>query len=244
MAQRIDLPVEVGRNNQRLEESIERLRRGKTYRDLSTVWLTPARDGNIRLRVMSSWVALARPMNQMFLGPLAIEGDEVGVAYQRGFDMVLEHPELRDWKYILTVETDNLPPPDGLMKLYESIEGYDCVGGLYWTKSASDSEIYSQPMIYGNPAEMPRNFRPQLPIPDTVQHCQGLGMGFNLWSIDSLKKKLKDMPKPWFKTISEPNKAFTQDLYFFNEAAKYGFRVACDTKVKVGHLDFRTNIVW
>ena len=38
---------------------------------------------------------------------------------------------------MLTLEDDNLPPPDGLLRLYESIEAgpYDAVGGLYWTRA-------------------------------------------------------------------------------------------------------------
>ena len=47
---------------------------------------------------------------------------------------------------MLTVEQDNLPPQDGIMKLYESIEeGFDVVSGLYWTKGDA-----GQPMIYGD----------------------------------------------------------------------------------------------
>src|SRR5439155_14163954 len=97
--------------------------------------------------------------NQQFIGPIFGENDEVGVAYQKLFDMILGHPELSKWKYILTVEEDNLPPQMGLLKLYESIEqGYDVVGGLYWVKGET-----GQPMIYGDPKVMPRNFVPQVP---------------------------------------------------------------------------------
>jgi len=39
-------------------------------------------------------------------------------------------------------------------------------------------------------------------------------------------------------------KAATQDLYFFQEAAKYGYRFACDTRVKVGHWDNASQIMW
>ena len=222
---------DIGAHNGQLDQSIGRLIKGNTYKDLSTIWITPTR-GNLKPRVVSSWMALMRPMNQPFVGPLFMAEDEVGVAYQKAFDMVLYHPELQNWKFILTVEQDNLPPQDGLMKLYESIEkGYDCVAGLYWTKGDT-----GQPMIYGNPGIMPRNFVPQIPQPDSLQHCNGLGMGFNLWSIEAFKTKLKDLPKPWFKTVQELNKQFTQDLYFYNEAAKYGFRCACNTSVRVGHL--------
>ncbi len=229
---------DVGVHNGRCEQSVGRLIKGNTYRDLSTVWITPTR-GMLKPRVVSSWIALMKPMNQPFIGPLFIEQDEVGIAYQKMFDMILENHDLSKWKYILTVEEDNLPPQDGLLKLYESIEkGYDCVAGLYWTKGEG-----GQPMLYGDPTVMPRNFVPQIPQPDILQHCNGLGMGFNLWRIESFKKKLKDMPKPWFKTVQQKGQQFTQDLWFYNESAKFGWRVACDTRVKVGHID-NDGIVW
>ena len=232
------LTDDVGIHNGQMGESVARLIKGNTYRDLSTIWITPTR-GSLKPRVVSSWMALMRPMNQPFIGPLFVEQDEVGIAYQKIFDMILDNPELCKWKYVLSVEEDNLPPSDGLMKLYESIEeGYDCVAGLYWVKGPA-----GQPMIYGDPNVMPRNFVPQVPRPDTLQHCNGLGMGFNLWRIDSFKKKLAEMPKPWFKTVQEKGQQFTQDLFFYNNAAQYGFKVACNTSCKVGHLD-SNGVVW
>jgi hypothetical protein len=227
-----------GWHNQNLSQSINRLQRGQTYKNTSTIWITPTR-GSLAPKVVSSWMSLMRPMNQPFVGPIFIENDEVGVAYQKAFDMVLDHPELSKWKYILTVEEDNMPPQDGILKLYESIENYDCVAGLYWTKGEG-----GQPMIYGDPKVMPLTFIPQVPQLDAVQPCNGLGMGFNLWKISSFKNKLKDMPKPYFKTVQEIGKGYTQDLFFFEQAAKYGYKVACDTRVKVGHLDTGTGIVW
>src|ERR1700691_5550939 len=148
---------EIGYHNQNLDTSINRLVKGQTYRDFSTIWLNPTR-GSLTPKVVSSWMSLIKPMNQKFLGPIFIENDEVGNAYEKAFNMVLDNSELSKWKYILTVEEDNLPPPDGLMKLYESIEDYDCVGGLYWTKG-----VCGQPMIYGDINTFPRNFVPQVP---------------------------------------------------------------------------------
>ena len=171
MVRKLKIEPEMGFHNQDIDKSISRLVRGQTYKDLSTIWITPTR-GSIKPKVVSSWLGLQKPMNQQFFGPLFVENDEVGNAYQKAFEMVLDHSELSKWKYILTVEEDNLPPSDGLLKLYESITDYDCVGGLYWTKGES-----GQPMIYGDPGVMPRNFIPQVPRPDTVQHCNGLGWG-------------------------------------------------------------------
>jgi hypothetical protein len=229
---------DFGWHNQNLDASIARLHRGNTYRDLSTIWITVTR-GMLCTKIVSNWMSIMKPMNQKFFGPLFIENEEVGAGYQKAFDLVLNHPDLSKWKYILTVEEDNTLPQDALLKLYESIGEYDCIAGLYWTKGEM-----GQPMIYGNPAELPKNFVPQCPRPDTVQHCNGLGMGANLWKIESFKTKLKDMPKPWFQTIQEIGKGYTQDLWFFQEAAKYGYKVACNTAIKCGHIDIGTGMIW
>jgi hypothetical protein len=226
-----------GYHNQNFASSVERIHRGHSYRNLSTIWVTVTR-GVFKSKVVSNWMALMKPMNQPFVGPLFFENEEVGIAYQKAFELILDHPDLSKFKYVLTVEEDNLPPQDGLLKLYENIDDYDCVAGLYWTKGEN-----GQPMIYGNPDEKPMNFVPQAPLADSVQRCNGLGMGFNLWKLASFKGKLKEMPKPWFRTVQEIGKGFTQDLFFFNEAAKFGFRCACDTRVKVGHLA-EDGMVW
>ena len=71
-------------------------------------------------------------------------------------------------------------------------------------------------------------------------------MGFNLFKLDIFKNP--DLPKPWFKTVQEVvqggARAYTQDLYFFENAAKCGYRFACDTRVKVGHYDIQNDIMW
>lgn len=239
MEPKIYLP-EVGLHNRDIDSSIERLEKAKTYRDLSTIIICPTR-GVIPARVVQSWMGLMRPMNQKVIGPLFAIGMEVGAAYTSLIEMILNNPDLSTWKYILTIEEDNTPPADGLLKLYESMDKYDVVQGLYWTKGEG-----GQPMCYGNPKEFPKNFIPQKPIKDTVMECNGLGMGFNLFKLDIFKNK--DLPKPWFKTVQEvvPGgaKAYTQDLFFFEQAAKCGYRFACDTRVLVGHYDLQNDIIW
>jgi hypothetical protein len=128
------------------------------------------------------------------------------------------------------------------LKLYESMDKFDVVQGLYWTKGEG-----GQPMIYGNPKAIPKGFQPQVPIPETVQECNGLGMGFNLFKMSIFKDK--NLEKPWFKTHQSYQegvgaKCYTQDLYFYERAAKLGYRFACDTRVKVGHYDSLGDIVW
>lgn len=233
--------LNIGINNSDLAKAAERLSKGKTYTDLSTVIVCPTR-GMIPDRVVQSWLGMIKPMNQKIIGPIFFRGYEVGDAYNMAVDMILSHPDLSTWKYILTIEEDNIPPPDGLMKLYESMDEYDGVGGLYWTKGEG-----GQPMIYGDPFVKPVNFIPQIPKFDTVQPANGLGMGFNLFKTEIFKDPR--LERPWFKTVNEyePGKGarlYTQDLYFYERAGKLGYKFACDTRVKVGHFDVSTDIVW
>lgn len=228
-----------GRHNEDPESSRDRLLDAKSYRNLSTVLVVPTR-GTIPSRVVQCWMNLMMPMNQRVMRMFVI-GLEVGEAYNSAVASILAHPELSTWKYMVTLEDDNMPPPDGLLNLYKGMDQYDVVGGLYWTKGEG-----GQPMIYGNPKEFPKNFIPQVPQEvEGLQECNGLGMGFNIFKIDIFKK----IPGPWFKTVQQytPGQGasmYTQDLWFYQEAAKYGFRFACDTRVKVGHYDLDNDIIW
>ena len=234
------VPDNVGIHN--ASDYSERLEKEKTYRDLSTIIVCPTR-GMIPARIVQSWQGLIRPMNQKVFGPLFMEGMEVGEAYNQVIKMILENPDLSQFKFLLTIEEDNAPPADGLMKLYESIDDYDAVGGLYWTKGEG-----GQPMCYGDPKAMPLNFIPQIPTPESIVPCNGLGMGFTLFRIEMLKDKRFEYGQ-WFKTKQEvtPEGAvqmYTQDLWFFQRARELGYKFACDARVRVGHYDAASRVMW
>lgn len=236
-----------GVHNQDLERSRDRLLKGNTYKDLSTIIIVPTR-GTIPAKVVQNWWSLMTPMNQKVIRIFMI-GMEVGEAYSTAIEMILTNPELSKWKYILTLEEDNMPPPDGLLKLYEAINTppenggpYNVISGLYWTKGEG-----GMPMIYGNPDEMPLNFIPQVPKVDGVQRCNGLGMGFDLFILDMFKDP--KFEKPFFKTVQQftPGvgvRMYTQDLSFFEKAGKLGYKFGVDTRIKVGHYDLQNDIVW
>lgn len=219
----------------------ERLNKSKSYRDLSTVIICPTR-GMIPARIVQAWQGLMRPMNQKVIGPIFMQGMEVGEAYNQAIKMILENPEMSTYKFILTIEEDNAPPADGLLKLYESIDDYDAVGGIYWTKGENGA-----PMCYGNPSQVPLNFIPQNPAPDSVTPCNGLGQGFTLFRTEMFKDKRFEYGN-WFKTLQEVGpqgaKAYTQDLYFFEKAVGLGYKMACDSRVKVGHYDYASDTMW
>ena len=227
-----------GRHNRHFDTASSRILNGGTWKKQRTIVLLPAD------KLMASKVALSHcnlifpPNNGVFR--MLCQGMEVGDAYSRGIEMILSHPELSEWEYLLTIEADNVPPPDGLLLLIESMQKhkeYCCIGGLYWTKGEG-----GVPQIWGDPQDPILNFRPQIPLPEQVQECNGTGMGFNLWRISTFKdKKLR---KPWFVTQASAKGVGTQDLYFWSDARKYGYRCAIDTRCKVGHYDVNSDIVW
>lgn len=219
-----------------------RLAKAKLYEDQSTVCIVPTR-GTIPAYVVQNWLGMMTPMNQKFTRIFMI-GLEVGDAYSQAVDLVLQHPDLSNWRYILTLEEDNMIPPDGLLKLIEDIKEYDALGALYWTKGEE-----GQPMCYGRPGQSPINFIPQMPEPDSITPCNGLGMGFTLFKMSSLKLMREKLQGPLFKTVQvyEPGKgsqAYTQDLWHFQRGCELGLKYACSSKVKVGHFDINTGIVW
>ena len=175
---------------------------------------------------------LYAPPNAKFTRLWAV-GMEVGKAFSAAIESILAHPDMSKWKYIITLEHDNIPPPDGIVKLLAQMEAhpeYACIGGLYFTQGPGGCA-----QIWGDVTDPVTNFRPQKPDPNGgLVECCGTGMGFNVWRLDMFKDER--LRKPWFVTQTEHGVA-TQDLYFWNDARKYGYRCAIDCSVKVGHYD-------
>lgn len=90
---RTEVQTEVGYHNANLDASVQRLVKGGSYKNQSTIWITPTR-GQLKPKIVASWMAIQKPMNQPFFGPIFMEGMEVGEAYQKAFEMVLDNAEL------------------------------------------------------------------------------------------------------------------------------------------------------
>jgi hypothetical protein len=187
---------------------------------------------------LSHWNLVFPPNNEV-VRMLAL-GMEVGEAYSLAIEQVLQHPQLSQWEYILTIEHDNMPPADGVIRLVERMEEnprYACIGGLYFIKGPGGIA-----QIWGDPKDPVLNFRPQTPDPaGGLVECCGTGMGFNLWRMKMFKDKR--LRRPWFKTQVKEG-LITQDLYFWSDARKHGYRCAIDCSVKVGHYDLKTDVIY
>lgn len=227
-----------GAHNAAGDKTIARLMKGASWKKQRIVAILPA-DAKISTKVALSHWNLIFPPNQGVVRILA-QGMEVGDAYSQAIQGVLEHPDLRDWEYILTLEHDNMPPQDGVLKLLEQMEAHPelaCIGGLYFTKGEG-----GQPQIWGDPHDPVLNFRPQLPVAGALVECCGTGMGFNLWRLSMFKDPR--LRRPWFKTIAGTEGVGTQDLYFWGDARRHGYRCAIDCSVLVGHYDHAADTVW
>lgn len=260
-------------------DSFKVLPKGDTFKDLSTVIVIPTPGSVTEKRhfnckkcnavneyeytsvnglnpvVVESWKRLVKPMNVPII-EMMVNGYEVGDAYNKAVETILSAPGLKDFKYMLTIEHDNIIPfipgtQGPLMMLYEDIEkGFDVAGGLYWTKGNP-----SMPLIYGDPKEVRKKTKnPAAGMfkvrhdwkPGQVVECNGMGMGFTLFKMDLFRdKRLK---KPWFKTVNEHKDQgpalYTQDLYFFEKIRKLKYRVCVDTRVRLGHMDLKTGIIY
>lgn len=224
-----------------IDKTISRLDHEGSWKDLSTVIVVPA-GGTVPTRVVASWLNLMTPPNNKLVRLFAV-GVEVGVAYEMCIDSILRHPQLSTWKYILTLEHDNIPPPDGLLQLQRRMEAnpeYAAIGGAYYTKGYSGVL-----QAWGDPNEHPINFRPRKPAAGGgLLPVVGTGMGFTLFKTDLFRDSR--LRRPWFKTLTgiEGQGVGTQDLFFWSNAFEHGFRAAIDLDCRVGHYSLEDDIVW
>lgn len=228
-----------GKSTKDFSLTLDRLKKAKAYKDLSTIIIIPAL-GTVPTKAVASWWNMIFPPNQKVAKIFAL-GMEVGSAYSETIESILRNADLASWKYIVTIEHDNVIPPDGLIKLLTRMEEHPefaCISGLYFTKGQD-----GQPQIWGNVKEFPMSFKPQPPVPGELVECNGVGMGFSAWRMEVFKDK--KLEKPWFKTLASSTEGVaTQDLYFWTHARKHGYRCAVDCSILVGHYSIEEDIVW
>ncbi len=238
MAAQITLLDSAGLHNSN-PETAARLIQGGSWKRQRIVVILPA-GKSIPVKVaLSHWNLQFPPNNGV--ARLVAQGMEVGEAYSQTIQGILSHPELSTWEYILTIEHDNMPPYDGVIKLLAQMEAHPefaCISGLYFTKGEGGVA-----QIWGTPSDSVLNFRPQPPVAGKLVECCGTGMGFALWRLSMFRDP--SLRQPWFKTLSGGKEGMaTQDLYAWQDFRAHGYRCAVDCDVKVGHYEQERDIVW
>lgn len=225
--------TEVGFHNADLVKSAGRVIEGGSWKKQRVVVVIPSAQTIAAKVALSHW-NIAFPPNQAVYRVLAL-GMEVGDAYSTALDSILSHADLGQWEYLLTLESDNSPPPDGVVKLLAHMEAhpeFSAISGLYWCKGPG-----GVPHIWGDPKDPVMNFRPQPPVPGQIVECCGLSMGFTLYRMAMFREFAGKIERPWFKTSSGADGVGTQDLHFWSKARQHGHRCAVACDVLVGHHD-------
>lgn len=233
----------AGKHNSDIAAGSFRILQGATWKKQRIIVLIPAA-GSIPAKVYMSHQVLVFPRNQPVARMLCL-GDEVGEAYSNAIEEVLKDHVLGEYEYILTLEHDNTPPPEGVLKLIQRMEArpdFAAISGLYWEKGED-----GMPQCWGDINDPEINFRPQ-PPPEVgeIREYYGIGMGFALWRMSMFKDAR--LPRPFFTTVTDADElnadVATQDLSFWREAQKLGYRCAVDANVLVGHYCAATDICW
>lgn len=227
-----------GAHAEGMDATVARLVKGGSWRKQRVVVIIPAGESIPAKVALTHWNLMFPPNNGV--ARILAQGMEVGDAYSTTIEQVLANPDLSQWEYVLTLEHDNTPPSDGVLKLIETLDAHpelSAVGGLYFTKGEGGVA-----QIWGDVKDPVLNFRPQVPVPEQLVECCGTGMGFTLFRLSMFKDQR--LPRPLFRTISGPTGAATQDLAFWQEARKYGHRCAVDCRVRVGHYDMASDTTW
>lgn len=174
----------------------------KAVKDRRIFIICPTR-GKIDDRVITCWDGITWPLNAERKRKFA-RGYEVGYAYDDLVQDVLDSP-FGDFPYILTMEDDNLPPPDGVMKLLETAEAhpeFSAIAGLYRTKNPQRI-----PLVLGSVEDYRRTGRKDfspidvtvLPRDQRLVEVMAVPMGFTLWRM----QLFRDVPAPWCRTVDE-----------------------------------------
>lgn len=230
-----------GWHNYRLEEMYDKVIEADSYRERSVVMVMPSIKP-VRPEVAFSWMSVMTPANHRVFR-ISVRNADVDDAYNLAVRDVLDDPNLSKFAFLATFEADNIVPADGLLQLFVDIEEaqVDGISGIYHTKGPG-----GVPQCWGNPADVPRNWRPFMPKPDAVTLCNGIGMGFSVYRMDLFRR----VSFPWFKTEQRYTNNLahetirTQDMYFCDKAAReVGAKFAVSTRVKVGHID-DDGVVW
>lgn len=162
-------------------------------------------------------------------------GADVCTAYNSAVEHILS--EFSGYKYMLTLEHDNLPPPDGAVRLIAQMEEHpelSAIGGLYYIKGEGGSAA-----LWGDPNESPVSFYPKPARPGELVECCAVSMGFTIFRIDIFRDP--SLRRPWFAT---DNYFVTQDFYAWHNLNQHGYRCAIDCSVPVGHYDVDRDKVW
>jgi hypothetical protein len=150
-------------------------------------------------------------------------------AYEKAVDMALSDGA----DYILTVEDDTFPPPDGFVRLYNLISKHEergekvIIGG--WYPKRSDTFI-------GTPIILENGRRTDLKPDGAIHEVYTIPQGFTLFPV----QVFKELTPPYFAVTDN----LSQDSWFSQLAREAGWKLLVDTALRCKHIDRKTGKVY
>lgn len=135
--------------------------------------------------------------------------------------------------YVLWFDSDVTFDPDILDKLVADEK--DCVTGLYFRRRPPYSPVIYSKIVLGMKNEKISETYEDYPKNDIFE-VDACGMGGCLTSTKMLKEIFDENG-----TCFMPYKAYGEDISFAIRARKLGYKVWCDSRIKMGHVAY--NIV-
>ena len=150
----------------------------------------------------------------------------------KGYDVARARNEIakkaleKDYGYVLMVDSDIILPKDALVNMLE--EEPDICLGVYPRKNTKTGETE----IFKNSSKDFFDRYKYSELSEGKMPVKGGGLGCALIKPDVFNH----IAYPWFEYVCYKDfSAFSEDLYFCDCAAKVGYTIYADTRVRCGH---------
>jgi hypothetical protein len=203
----------------------------KTY--TSRMLLATPTTGIIRMEWAAARYGMAIPSNFSKIDMQQYMSSYMPIRYTiaDAQNMIINEAVTKNYEWLVLIEDDTIPPPDGMIKFNEYIRSreYPVVSGLYFTRSDP-----ADPMVYRGRGN---SFYTDWKLGDKVM-VDGVPTGMLLLSVDLLRAIWNDAPEYMCGEYKIRRVMDTPVKTWFNEESN-----AQETLTGTSDLDFCTNII-
>lgn len=133
-----------------------------------------------------------------------------------------------DVDYVFYMDADMVYPRDSIIRLAK--HDVDIVGGMYNTRKLPTLPVHFKKLEFTKDFGLApnRDYKPNTGLQE--QEAGGFG------GVLVKREVLNKMKNPYFKIISFDGGFYGEDVYFFEQALKLGFKGYVDTDLDYGHI--------
>lgn len=185
--------------------------------------------GTIRAETAVSLVGAMEVIKSHGIG--AALNIQIGGYAARNRNAAVEAARRGNSSHLMFVDNDMVFPASGIQRLIDADK--DIIGGMYNARGAAGKPVVSTVKMI-NPENDPNIGKIyNTEFPAQIFKCYGLGTGFMLINMQVFDK----LEKPYFISGEQPDgEAWTEDIYFCDQAGKKGFDIWCSPSISIKHI--------